>query len=180
MNQILMTKLVKNKKKINQFIVQLSISIIAILVFISIYLAYNFQLQKEKIFSESVSKNYQVYKLFSNSDSSNVQYKDDYILGNISIPKININYPFFYGISEDLLKIAPCRFAGNMPDKKSNLCIAGHNYNDDRFFSKIINLNLHDLIIIEDNNKNKFYYYINSKYEIPEDKLSSVINTERK
>ena len=61
-----------------------------------------------------------------------------------------------------------------MPDSKSNLCIAGHNYNDDRFFGKIFLLRNNDKIIIKDNSNNQFTYYVYDKYEVKEDDLSPI------
>ena len=61
-----------------------------------------------------------------------------------------------------------------MPDSKSNLCIAAHNYNDDRFFGKIFLLRNNDKIIIKDNSNNQFTYYVYDKYEVKEDDLSPI------
>ena len=61
-----------------------------------------------------------------------------------------------------------------MPPNKSNLCIAGHNYNDNRFFSKLNKLENNDLIIIETNDKNKFYYHVYDKFEITENEISKI------
>ena len=113
-------------------------------------------------------------KLYSSSNVKNSQTNDTDILGTISIPSLNISYTFFFGISDDLLKISPCRLSGQMPDSKSNLCIAGHNYNDDRFFGKIFLLRNNDKIIIKDNSNNQFTYYVYDKYEVKEDDLSPI------
>lgn len=172
MNQILNTKSIKNKKK--QFLVLLIISIISTLLIITLYFSYKIKLEKEEIFSKNISKNYEIYKLYTTSYNTKNILTDSDILGNINIPKININYPFFYGINEDLLKLSPCRFSGSIPPNISNLCIAGHNYNDNRFFSKLNELENNDLIIIETNNKDKFYYYVYDKFEITEDEISKI------
>ena len=57
---------------------------------------------------------------------------------------------------------------------KSNLCITAHNYNDNRFFGKISELNFNDIIIIEDNFQNKYNYYVYDKYEVFEEDLSPI------
>jgi len=63
-----------------------------------------------------------------------------------------------------------------MPNNRNNnLCIAGHNYSDDRFFSNIYNLENDDLIIIENNNKNKFFYFVYDKFEIDENKIHTIM-----
>lgn len=50
--------------------------------------------------------------------------------------------------------------------KFGNLCIAGHNYHDDRFFSKLYQLNLGDSINIYDSNGNVLEYIVDNKYTI--------------
>lgn len=174
MNQILLTKIVKKKQQIKQFKIFFSISIIAIVTIILSYISYNIQLEKEKIFSENVTNNYKIYKLFAGSNSEKTHYLDSDIYGNISIPKLNINYPFFYGINEELLKIYPCRFFGDISNNGSNLCIAGHNYNDNRFFSNLYKLENNDLIIIENADHNIFYYLVYNKFEINENEINLV------
>ena len=175
MNQILITKFEQQHKKLKQFKVLFFISVIAIAIFIAIYVSYKIQLRNEKIFSENIRKNYTIYKLFAESDGHQELHEDNDIIGNIIIPKLNINYPFFYGINENLLKIAPCRFWGDMPgNKTTNLCIAGHNYNDDSFFSKIGDLENNDLIIIENNKKKKYYYFVYNKFEIDENEINTI------
>ena len=172
MNQILNTKLTKSKSK--HFKTLLTISIISIIFFTTLYFSYKIKLDKEENFSKNISKNYEIYKLYTTSNNNKNIYNDYDILGNITIPKININYQVLYGINDNLLKIFPCRFSGNIPPNKSNLCIAGHNYNDNRFFSKLNELENNDLIIIETNNKNTFYYYVYDKFEIKEKEISKI------
>lgn len=174
MNQILITKLSRRKSKRKQLITQFIISVIGLFVLFLMYLIYIIQQNKNKLCSEYISKNYQIYKLYSTSSFNDRKFKDSDIIGNIIIPKINLNYPIFYGISNELLKLAPCKFDGKMPPDIGNLCIAGHNYNDERFFSNISLLDLKDLIIIENDNKNKFYYYVYDIFELAENKLNNI------
>lgn len=177
MNQILITRIISKSNKIKQFKTYFIISIIGITVIFYIFFSHIVEIKNEKIFSDTAKRNYDVYKLFAKPNNENLIYKDSDILGTIIIPKININYPFFYGINEDLLKIAPCHFLGNLPDEKDNLCIAGHNYDDDRFFSKIYTLDYEDLIIIENNSKKKYYYFVYDKFEIDENQISFVTHS---
>ena len=83
----------------------------------------------------------------------------------IEINSININYPILSDYSEELLKISPCRFYGPMPNEVGNLCIAGHNYNSYKFFSKLKNLKIGDKINIYDLAGNKLIYSIYKTYE---------------
>ena len=77
------------------------------------------------------------------------------VIGLIEIKKININYPIISSYNNDLLKIAPCRFYGPMPNEVGNICIAGHNYNSYKFFSRLKNLSIGDVITIFDLSRKK-------------------------
>lgn len=177
MNQILSTK-IKKFNKPQQFKVQFYISIFSILVVVFIFLFYKFKSKEFIKKSDSFSNNYEIYRLYSNPNTKS-NYLDSDILGFISIPKLNISYPFFYGYNEELLKISPCRFYGEMPPKYSNLCITAHNYNDDRFFGKINLLKNDDIITIEDNYNNKYYYYVYNIFEVEENDISPLINYDK-
>ena len=60
-----------------------------------------------------------------------------------------------YVTEGNLLKIAPCRFYGPMPNEVGNICIAGHNYNSYKFFSRLKNLSIGDVITIFDLSRKK-------------------------
>lgn len=99
--------------------------------------------------------------------------------GIIEIPKINLYYPVFSDLTEDLLKIAPCKFYGDSPDVNGNICIAGHNYDNDLFFSKIAILSPNDEIFIYDNNGNQYLYLVYEIYEVSESDLSPIYDYEQ-
>lgn len=56
--------------------------------------------------------------------------------------------------------------------KYGNLCIAGHNYNNYQFFSRLKKLNIGDIIYIYDLNGNKIAYRIYKSYETDYDDLT--------
>lgn len=188
MNQILNTKTYNGKKKLkhNLFKLQLyfSISVIAIVI-ITIFVYLKNLSQKENI-SNSLMKNYNIYKLYSSSNLYNNYHKYTYIsnsnntiFGIIEIPSINIYYPIFSNLNEELLKISPCKFFGEYPNQNSNICIAGHNYNNSMFFSNISRLNINDKIYIFDNAGKKYVYTINNIYEVNESDLSPIFDYEK-
>lgn len=183
MNQILeVTDNKKYKKNIIKkskiFKIQLIFSILPIFIFLIFYINHQIKLKNELKSSKILSNNYEIYKLYSKQSIDDFSDKTS-IIGTINIPKINITYPFFSGISDELLKISPCRFYGQMPNKKGNLCIAGHNYNDDRFFSKINLLKNGDEIFIENNYKQNFKYIVYNKFEVEENDLSPIKNYDK-
>jgi len=178
MNQILETKLFK-KLKFNKYFfkIQLIISVFFIIVFVTILILYfNSNKNKEKI-SEDISSNYNLYKLYSESHSETST--DDEILCTIEIPKINIKYPVFSKFDDELLKISPCRFYGRSPKEYGNLCIAGHNYNNSKFFSNLFLLNNGDEIFLYDNSEQKFIYKVFSYYEVSSSDMSPILDYDR-
>lgn len=137
---------------------------------------------KEK-HAESLANQFTLSSLYSNStdyttnlnQSNTVEdtgEADPFVIGVIKIDKIKIDYPILSSTSDELLTVAPCRFAGPMPNEVGNLCIAGHNYIDNTFFAKITNLDKDDEISIFDLNSQMVNYYVTEKFEIENNDFS--------
>ena len=190
MKQILETNLndKKNKsyRKKTLFFLQLSFSLFFVIA-ISIFIFYNnFNLSRKENYSNQVLENYNIARLYANlnnnidSASNEIDSNQIFnIIGIIEISKINLYYPVFSTYSDELLKISPCKFYGPLPGKSGNLCIAGHNYDNDKFFSKISSLSVNDEIIIYDNSNNKFSYFVSDIYEVSSDDLSPVYSYDK-
>ena len=187
MNQILTTKNTNlyssESKQISSskfeifFKFQFITSVTIVLLLLSIVISYiNFLNEKEKS-SIDLINNYQFSKLYNNesiyNNKSNI-YSDNVLFGILEIPKIKLYYPVFSNISEDLLKISPCKFYGSSPNLYGNICIAGHNYNNGKFFSNISLLSKGDIITLYDIYDNIYTYYIVSVYEVDENNLSPI------
>ena len=178
MNQILQTKKKSKMNKISKFKLVLkmqlflSISLIILIGIASFYIKFKLN-QKEK-YSNQILDNYNISKLYSNIHVSNSNKNANNIIGIIEIPKINVYYPIFSNYDEELLKISPCRFYGPSPGKIGNLCIAGHNYDNDKFFSKISSLKTDDEIIIYSNSNKKIIYLVFDTYEVDSNDLSPI------
>lgn len=93
------------------------------------------------------------------------------VIGRVRIPKINVDYPIISYCTDGLLKIAPCKFWGADPNEVGNLCIAGHNYRNSKFFSKVPKLiGVGDIIEITDLLDRTLQYEVYDKYTVsPED-----------
>ena len=184
MNQILCTK-IKNDKKLNShlFKVQFTISIIIIVILIGFIVYTFYSLQNKENLSNNLIGNYNIYKLYADvSNNNNTLTQDTQVnnlFGIIEIPKINLYYPVFSNLSEDNLKVSPCKFYGDSLDDNSNICIAGHNYNNDMFFSKINLLSSNDEIFIYDNLGKKYTYIVFKNYEVKEDDLSPIYDYDK-
>lgn len=94
-----------------------------------------------------------------------------YSIGVINIPSIDVNYPILSTYSDALLKIAPCKFHGANPNEVGNLCIAGHNYRNSKFFSKVPKLQNGDIIEITDLGGNTVKYSVYDKFIVNPDQL---------
>ena len=91
-------------------------------------------------------------------------------VGRIEIPKIGVNYAILAQTSGDTLvdwlKVSPVMFWGVYPNEVGNLSIAGHNYRNKRFFSKVPTLKIVDRIKITDAAGKKVNYTVFDKYEV--------------
>lgn len=179
MNQILDTNF-KGKHKINKrfFKFQFIISFVLFVLFIFLLIYYIFSWSNQEKFSKQLIENYDIYKLYSNNSSYSQTRTstNDNLLGIIEIPKINLYYPVFSNINEELLKTAPCKIYGTSPGEKGNICIAGHNYNNNMFFSKINTLTVNDEIYLYDISSNKYVYKVFELYEVIESDLSPIFD----
>ena len=129
--------------------------------------------QKEKQ-SSQLLQTYQIATLYSAEDaatSTNMTHTN-FIIGAIYIDTIRLHYPILSTCSDDNLKIAPCRIAGPLPNEMGNLCIAGHNYVDTKFFSRLHELSLEDTILVYDLQGNAVKYAIYDMYEVTPDNVS--------
>lgn len=91
-------------------------------------------------------------------------------VGTVSIPSIDVTYPILSETTDKLLKVSVCKFWGADPNEAGNLCIAGHNYRNKKFFSKVPTLSVGDIIKITDLSKNTVKYKVYNKYTVdPED-----------
>ena len=158
-----------NKKIHNKiYIIVFTFSIIIIISLVSFLFFYLNNIKKIELYSKRLSKSLELVKLYSNEldySTSNIS-GSSFVIGIIKIDKIKLDYPILSEVSDELLKIAPCRFAGPNPNEVGNLCIAGHNYIDNTFFAKISTLSTGDSIYIYDLSGNSIEYIVSSQYEV--------------
>lgn len=102
-----------------------------------------------------------------------------YAIAKINIPKIGCNYSILNKCSVELLKISPCYFHGAEPNQVGNFCIAGHNYRNEKFFSKVPKLETGDLIEITDLTGTTLRYFVYDKFLVdPEEESSTDCTTQ--
>lgn len=185
MNQILESKVLNkstpltptNSSKKFKFILIFSILIIALCIIIYLILKYN-SYKKEK-FSKSLVSNFGITTLYANNNDyiankTTTNIEEPFVIGLLKIDKINLMYPILSNSSEELLKISPCRFYGPMPNEIGNLCIAGHNYANQKHFGKLTSLEINDIFQVYDLNGNFIDYIIYEIKEVPANDTSCI------
>lgn len=166
MNKILFLKII------------LYISIIGVIVFSLLFVLYVYNITQINKNSKNIADSFSISYLYSNnpSYSTNMQNAnitpDNFVIGIIKIDKLKLDYPILSEESEDLLKVAPCRFAGPLPNEIGNLCIAGHNYIDNTFFARISSLQIGDEIKIYGIDGKLIKYSVFNKTEVESSDLS--------
>lgn len=175
MNQILFNKKVQfdNYKKFKNYRLLFIFSIIMFsILFIILFIKVNKNDIDEQI-SKKLSSSYSVATLYSeNSVTYTTAIEEPFVIGIIKIDKINLNYSILSVSNNDLLDISVCRFAGPMPNEIGNLCIAGHNYVDYKFFSRLYELEIEDIITIYGLDGSSKNYSIYDIYEIKSNDVS--------
>ncbi len=166
MNQIMLTKQVNQLHK-SFFKVQLIVSILT-LTFLFCYTITIWKEEQEmQKVSQIINQAFEVETVYQaqKADIEQRMTQNKY-LGKIVIPKINLEYSVFNECSDELLKILPCKFYGVNLNEKGNICIAGHNYNDTRFFSKLDKLKKGDTVYLGDLNGLNYKYVVYDKYKV--------------
>ena len=176
MNQIIYDK--ERNRKLDKkyrilFYIFSSIAIIAIIFLFTDF----YNNSRNDYISKKLADSYTISTLYSNNTSYQTEVQEEstnepFVIGIIKIDKINLNYAILSISNNDLLDISVCRFAGPMPNEVGNLCIAGHNYVDYKFFSRLNELSLGDKIHIYDLAGNYVTYEIYDIYESRADDTS--------
>ena len=192
MNQILVTEKIyvtpelKKKKKIYK--IEFFLSIILICLFSSYYIHAAYDRDKSEevsqmILTEIKDNNIKEYcdndpiiiilddNLSNNKQKEEKLEKEIYIdnviypiESIIKIPKIGINYPVISKTSEELLKISVNKFHGPNPNEVGNYCIVGHNYLNDKMFSRLDELKNGDIVELKDLSGKIIEYRVYDKY----------------
>ena len=98
-------------------------------------------------------------------------------IGRIQIPKIDVNLAILAESPDNIvewLKVSPCKFWGADPNEVGNFSIAGHNYRNKKFFSKVPTLSIGDRIKITDLSGRTLTYEIFDKYTVSPDNTDCI------
>lgn len=95
-----------------------------------------------------------------------------YTCAIVDIPSIGVHYPILNTTTDELLKISPCYFWGPKPNEVGNYCIVGHNYRNNKFFSKVPKLENGAIIELTDLSGRKIKYSVYDKYLVDPSNVS--------
>lgn len=98
-------------------------------------------------------------------DNYNKQGK---IIAILTIDKLGVKYPVLKEMTDENLKVAPTKFWGADPNEIGNFCIAGHNYGNAKYFSKLSKLSIGDIVKVMDTKGINVAYKVYSKEVIDE------------
>ena len=132
--------------------------------------------EEENRISKTISINAKLNSIFAEKKTQTINL----YFGRIYCPKIGLDEYIYNQYSEENLKILPCKFYGNSLEEDGNICIIGHNYFDDRFFSNLNRLEINDSIILNDLNENEYEYVVYQKFEITEKNVEQVLRAKAK
>ena len=163
----------KNKKTNFKFYIMLIVSIILIITCSGYFIhTYYTQTQYDALSKQMLNK-FNIQTLYANTSEYSTNYlsSNNFIIGALEIDILGINYPILNDCTDENLKISICKYYGPNPNENGNHCIVGHNYMNDKFFSKLNNLNIGDIINIYDSTGNKISYTVYDKYLTTSDDL---------
>ncbi len=171
----------------NKYFLQFIISSIIATIFILILIYQIYKLKQNEKISKELLNNYSLTSLYQREENVTIEkqsvlIENPFVIGIIKISKIGLNYPIISETNSDLLKISLCRFSGPMPNEYGNLCIVGHNFVDNKFFSNLYKLENGDIVEIYDLFGNKINYSVFNKFEVKANDLSCIdqnVNNER-
>lgn len=144
----------------------LAIIIIAIIVVIALIAV---KYSKSQANEKEVSKIVEIIKqekteTESQTEELEIEYKGYKVVGMISIPKIDLEYPILFETTNETMKYSITKFWGNGVNKIGNLTLAGHNNYNGTMFGKTKNLEIGDIIELTDLSQVTRTYTIYDKF----------------
>lgn len=144
----------------------LAIIIIAIIVVIALIAV---KYSKSQANEKEVSKIVEIIKqekteTESQTEELEIEYKGYKVVGIISIPKIDLEYPILFETTNETMKYSITKFWGNGVNKIGNLTLAGHNNYNGTMFGKTKNLEIGDIIELTDLSQVTRTYTIYDKF----------------
>lgn len=150
-------------KKILLILLLILLFLICCLVYL-IYYDYNRKKENDDIVEKAIINYNQVIKKEETNDDvyteNNIYLKNHLILGTITIPSLEIEYPIIEHKGDYSLNISITKYYGNEINKNGVVALAGHASRNGMFFGKLKYINVNDEVIIS-NEFGEIHYYVN-------------------
>jgi sortase A len=120
----------------------------------------------EPVTTMPIAENYDLFAEYEEPtvpEMETVEIDGNVYIGYISIPEIDIELPVLESWSYPNLKIAPCRYVGNIYE--NNIILCAHNYTT--HFGRIRNLHTDSEIIFTDADGREYVYSVVNIEELP-------------
>ena len=88
------------------------------------------------------------------------------VIGKLEIPKINLNTYILAETSKESLNKSITKLCGPKVNGVGNLCITGHNYNNNKMFGKLDKVKIDDKIYLTGTNGNRLEYVVYDIYKV--------------
>ncbi len=174
--RILKNKIEQNRRII-RIIILLLILMIILYMFLGMYKENVIRLQENRpIFGKEIDENQIVMDipntqtLEKNLEQVNLQIPETYlnfeVTAKLEVPKINLETYVLKEYKQEGLSVCASKYWGPEPNCVGNFCIAGHNYNKERMFNHLIDLQIGDEIYLTDNVNGKQVYTIYDIYKV--------------
>ncbi len=123
MNQVLIKKNNSFKMQQRKYKIILFICISICIISIIIYILIKYNMMKNDEISKNLTDAFSLTTLYSSNSTNEYSAqqltvaKEPFVIGLIQIDKIKLIYPILSETSPELLKLAPCRYFGPMPNE---------------------------------------------------------------
>ncbi len=98
--------------------------------------------------------------IYSSATNNKLTYKGYNVVGIISIPSINVEYPILEKVTTNSIKVGVAYLSGAKINKPGNTIIQGHNYRNGLFFSNLYKLSIGDAIFVTDQEGTRIKYEV--------------------
>lgn len=114
------------------------------------------------------------YLINPKMDMPKIEVNNNYYIGYLEIPALNLKLPVINELTYDNLNIAPCRYKGSA--YLDNMVIAAHNFQS--HFGNISQLSLGDEVIFTDIDGNTFFYEVSDFETLRGTQVEDMVNSD--
>ncbi len=91
------------------------------------------------------------------------------VIATLNIPSLGIKYPILSETTTQLLKVSLTKYWGANPNEVGNMVVMGHNYKNSKFFGKLPNIKVGEIVNITDLTGKTLDYKVYDTYVIEPD-----------